>query len=328
MDKKRFNTCIVVILSSVLFGFNGRAVDQAVVDQASAPVVVPIMADVPFDVYQSAKTHGIENWEKLPQKIKDYAQKNEWLGRPWASLGLAAVLVAGGILCMKMLGDPLKKDKRARELKLKRDQQAMGGVNPMLQMLQMLERQQNGEEEETGPMKREAVLPEDQEAPGTKGSKEESINERHVMKRGTRTVFRILLFLSKLATVGAVINVVDKAADCWKGNSLPWKLRKIINHYNVGYKLHCDGVDGYLHNPAEAPVAQQFKAFKNLCNLEKHDKMRTITPTNRECYILEKTLLNKQAKARLKVFKTIAESPYKRLTANVFGLDLDPQPKQ
>ena len=183
--------------------------DQLVVVKESTPVVLKSL------------DHGIKGFEKLTDSTKDALREAGWLARPSAATVLkAGAWVACPIAAMVYLNHLLKKDKKARLLKLKKNQ-PQDTANPMAQLLMMMQMQGmggglTGTADEAVPQEKPELV-------------DITWNENDILSGGRRRLLEGLLFMARACAVLGIVNFVDVLKDCWKGNTVPSAVRKYIN---------------------------------------------------------------------------------------------------
>ncbi|MDQ5891081.1 MAG: hypothetical protein QG604_955 [Candidatus Dependentiae bacterium] len=150
-----------------------------------------------------------------------------WLNGPsWGDVAKAGIWTAASVSAMWYISRVLKRDKHARMIKLKKQQQAMGGINPMAQILRAMQMQQNGlsagegmddgfEEQAAAPVAPEVL----------------EWNPDDILTPGKRRFLEIFSWVATGMSVLTVVNLVDRCKDKYHGNTVPSAIRNRINWF-------------------------------------------------------------------------------------------------
>jgi|GEM_PF-7069771 len=180
----------------------------------------------------------------LTVEQKEIMQNLGWdKGPSWYSLAASGAWVAGSIATMLVLGKVLKRDKKARELKLKKEQMAQQGpqINPLLQMMRMMQMQQGGMEgmPDLGEDGMQLIKSDQQpdEVP--------TWNPKHLLSPALRKFCQVSLWVARGVFAWALLSFGDKCRDWWQGTTARAAVRASINEHLIFFqKLQPDAAQG------------------------------------------------------------------------------------
>ena len=268
---------VMLVMVGLAFGVHFCRADDSAATTTDAPGRAAV-------VLFGQKKHGIENYTILPAKVKAVIEEKKWNSRPWRTLFGSVVAAGGSIALMQWINAVLRKDKRARELKLKKEQHVMGGANPMLHMMRMLEMQQKNGDESDDQTKATMPLPEDEQHAVVAQEEALQWNQKHILKPGVRKGLGVLLFFLRITSLAMVIKVLDSGRDFWHGNCVPMALKQEINQFN-GALRELGGQSLKIKNNPDA-LATMAYLFKSDRGLEKYlDQSKIEGQSQSESYV-------------------------------------------